>query len=82
VRVDLIDLTLRLHPPGAPDDVYHEWQAEVGLVDKWRAPWPMLLGQVGFMDEFTVTLSRHAAELAVEPRGAYDGRFPPTYLRR
>lgn len=82
VGVELIDLTLRLHPPDAPDDVYVEWLTEVGTVNEWRAPWPMVLGQVGFFDAFTVTMSRLSAELAVEDVTTYDARYPPGYLRR
>ena len=74
LRVRFVDLTLRLHAPGQPDD-YVDWHAEVGFVSHWRPTWPMLLGQVGFLDRFTVTMSRHAQRLAVEDHSEFDDRF-------
>jgi hypothetical protein len=82
VRVRFVDLTLRLHPPGGSDEEFVEWTSEVGFVSRWRSPWPMIVGQMGFLDQFTVTFSRHASEVAVEATDAYDARFPPPYLRR
>ncbi len=35
----------------------------------------MLLGSVGFLDRFTVTMSRFAQALAVEERTAFDERY-------
>ena len=35
----------------------------------------MILGQVGFLDQFTLTFHRGAATLAIEDRDAFDGRF-------
>jgi hypothetical protein len=26
------------------------WKAEVGMLDQWEPAWPVLLGQVGFLD--------------------------------
>jgi hypothetical protein len=68
------DVTLRLAPePGLPGV---EWQAEVGFFSAWTsAPWQVLLGQVGFFDQFTVTFSRHALQLAVEDVQAFDRRL-------
>jgi hypothetical protein len=40
-----------------------------------EAPWQVVLGQVGFFDQFTVTFSRQALRLAVEPVEAFDARF-------
>ncbi len=56
-----------------------DWPAEVGFVSHWLPTWPMLLGQVCFLDRFTATMSRHAQRLAVEDRSAFDDRFgvPP-----
>jgi hypothetical protein len=36
--------------------------------------YPVLLGQRGFFDEFTLTFSRHAQELMVEDVESYDAR--------
>ena len=68
------DVTLRLAPkPGQPGV---EWQSEVGFFSEWTsAPWQVLLGQVGFFDQFTVTFSRLALQLAVEEAHAFDRRY-------
>lgn len=75
VNVRFVDLTLRLHPPGGSDDDFSEWQAEVGFVHHWRPTWPILLGQVGFFDQFTVSMSRNAQAMAVEVWNTFDSRF-------
>jgi hypothetical protein len=62
-------------PRGDTDDVYVEWQAEVGFLQQWRPTWPMLVGQVGFFDQFTVTMSRFALQTAVEPADVFDARY-------
>jgi hypothetical protein len=69
-----VDVTLRLAPelelPGV------EWQAEVGFFSEWTsAPWQVLLGQVGFFDQFTVTFSRHALQVAIEDMPTFDQRY-------
>jgi hypothetical protein len=49
---------------------------EVGFFSAWTsAPWQVVLGQVGFFDQFTVTFSRQALRLAVEPVEAFDARL-------
>lgn len=76
VMVEFADASLRLMAPGeATDDVYVEWQAEVGFLQQWRPTWPMLVGQVGFFDQFTVTMSRFALQTAVEPADVFDARY-------
>lgn len=80
VTVEFADARLRLMAPSdAGDDVFVEWQAEVGFLHQWRPTWPMLVGQVGFFDQFTVTMSRFALQTAVEPTEMFDERFgvPP-----
>jgi hypothetical protein len=77
VEVWFVDLTLRLHPPGGADEDYVEWRAEVGFVHHWRPTWPILVGHVGFLDRFTVTMSRLAQQVAIEPADAFDQRFGP-----
>lgn len=69
------DVELRLHRPGDRDDEYVEWHAEVGFVSQWRPTWPVLLGQSGFFDQFTVTMSRHAQSLAIDGWEHFDSRF-------
>jgi hypothetical protein len=53
-----------------------EWQAEVGFFSEWTsAPWQVILGQVGFFDQFTVTFGRQALQLAIEEVEAFDQRY-------
>lgn len=68
------DVTLRLAPePGLPG---MEWQTEVGFFSAWTsAPWQVILGQVSFFDQFTLTFSRHALQVAVEEAAAFDQRY-------
>jgi len=49
--------------------------AELGFFDAWEPAWPAVLGQVGFFDRFTVTMSRQAMLLSIEDRDAFDERF-------
>lgn len=79
VEVRFADLSLRLHPPGGSDEEYVEWQAEVGFVHHWRPTWPILVGQVGFLDKFTITMSRLAQQVAVEAGEEFDRRFGVVY---
>lgn len=79
--VRFMDATLRLHPDGGDDDVFIEWHAEVGLIEQWRPTFQAVLGQIGFLNKFTVTLSRHAQEITVEDVATYDRRFPVKFLR-
>lgn len=75
VEVTFVEVELRLHAPRDPDEVI-TWRADVGFVPQWQAPFPIVLGQVGFLDQFTVTFHRGVAALAVEEWGAFDQRFP------
>jgi len=70
-----VDLRIRLLHPHGDDDHFIEWETEVGFLEHWRAPWPMLLGQHGFFDQFTVSMHRAAALTVVEEWGTFDQRF-------
>jgi hypothetical protein len=75
-RVGFAHATLALLPPKtAPPRQPIEWEAEVGFFNRWRPPWQLLLGQIGFFDRFTVTMHRHAQAVAVEGFDVFDGRF-------
>jgi hypothetical protein len=50
-------------------------QATVGFFTQWDPPWALLLGQVGFFDQFTVTMNRLSQALAMEAANEFDGRF-------
>jgi hypothetical protein len=52
-----------------------EWEAPVGFVDGWHSFGLVLLGNVGFLDHFTVTASRFSQAVAVEDRDGFDDRF-------
>jgi hypothetical protein len=47
----------------------------VGFVDHWRPTFVMILGQRGFFDQFTVTMSSFALHTAIEPVEEFDTRF-------
>ncbi len=74
VEVAFVGVELRLHAPHEPDEMI-TWHADVGFVPQWQAPFPIVVGQVGFLDQFTVTFHRGAATLAIEEWGAFDARF-------
>jgi hypothetical protein len=70
---------LRLYPSGE-DYPYREWQAPVGFIPNWHSYGLVLLGSVGFLDQFTVTASRFAQAVAIEDRDAFDERFGPVLI--
>lgn len=75
------EVTLRLyeHVRSVDEPPLAEWTAEVGFFKRWEPPWGVVLGQRGFFDRFTVTMSRFAMALALEDRDAFDARYeaPP-----
>lgn len=74
VEVAFAEVELRLHAPREPEEMI-TWKADVAFVPRWRAPFPVVVGQVGFLDRFTVTFHRGAATLAIEEWDAFDRRF-------
>jgi hypothetical protein len=77
-EVRLADIDLRLVPPDdRADEPPVEWQATVGFFTYWTdPPWLVLLGQLGFFDQFTVVMSRLAQRLAILDRDHFDIEFP------
>jgi hypothetical protein len=75
VKVRFVDLRIRLLAPDGDDDHFQEWETEVGFFDNWKPTFTVLLGQVGFLDQFTVTMSQLAKLTAVEPAPTFDERF-------
>lgn len=73
-EVRFADVELRLYAPEVGDELL-AWRCDVGFVPGWQAPFAMVLGQVGFLDQFTVTFHRGAATLAIEDWGTFDQRF-------
>lgn len=74
VDVMFAEIELRLHAPDRSEEVI-SWRADVGFVPGWQAPFPLVLGQRGFLDHFTATFHRGVAALAVEAWEAFDDRF-------
>lgn len=66
---------LRLHPADPTASYFLQWQAQVGFIGGWHGCSFVLLGGVGFLDQWTVTASRFAQAVAIEPRDAFDERF-------
>jgi hypothetical protein len=64
-----------LHPPEHVEIEPIEWEIEVGFIDNWRPLYPCILGNVGFIDQFTVTVNRFAQATALEHVAAFDDRF-------
>ena len=75
VEARFVTARLRLHHPSGDDDDFVEWEAEIGAVNNWRAPWQVLLGQDNFMSRFTVSMHRDAGLLVVEDYDEFDRRF-------
>ena len=73
--VNFVDMRIRLLHPQGDDNHFVEWEAEVGFPKHWRAPWPMLLGQHGFFDRFTISMHRGAGLTIIEEWNAFDERF-------
>jgi hypothetical protein len=77
--VAFADVTLRLCPPeelGSSVSPF-EWQTTVGFYSNWAdPPWVVVLGQVGFYDQFTVLMSRHSQRLAIYPTDHFDECHP------
>lgn len=74
VDVTFTEVELRLHAAHDADQ-FVSWRADVGFVPGWRAPFPFVLGQVGFLDRFTTTFHRGAGLLAIEDWEVFDSRF-------
>jgi len=74
--IRFLDLRLRLHAPGSEsDDQFIEWEDEVGFLESWKPTFALIVGQVAFMKQFTVTMSRHAQAVAIEHGETFDERF-------
>lgn len=73
-EVTFAEVELRLH---RADDATESigWRTDIGFVSDWQPPFAMVLGQVGFLDQFTVTFHRGAAALAIEEWTTFDDRF-------
>lgn len=75
VEARFMPVTAYLHPPMGVDLDLIAWDLDIGFIDGWRPLYPCILGNVGFLDRFTVTISRFAQATAVEPVETFDDRF-------
>lgn len=73
-EVRFFEVELRLYSPEMGDE-FTAWRCDVGFVPDWQAPFAMVLGQRGFLDQFTVSFHRGAAALAIEEWNVFDARF-------
>jgi hypothetical protein len=73
-EVTFAEVELRLYAPDAGEE-FMSWRCDVGLVPEWQAPFALVLGQVGFLDRFTVTFHRGSALMAIEDWSVFDARF-------
>jgi hypothetical protein len=73
--VNLLKTLIRVHPPDGALDEYVEWEAEIGVIEKWKPSWSGPLGQIGCFDRWTVTIQRAARTVVVEEMTAFDERF-------
>ena len=79
-----LDVSVQLLPPGIAladgsfdEATAHSWDAHVAFFSEWtNPPWSVVLGQVGFFDQFTVTFNRAAQALAITALEDFDERFP------
>ena len=67
-------VALRLHHH-VDSGTQRRWEASVGFVDGWHSFGLVLLGNVGFLDHFTVTANRFSQAVAIEERKCFDDRF-------
>lgn len=72
-----VEVGIELFPSvfGGAEPPIATWRAEVGFLETWTPAWPVLLGQKGFFDQFTITMHRSVPALAVEEWEAFDDRF-------
>lgn len=76
-EVAFAEVELQLLSPEIGNEVV-SWRCDIAFVPGWEAPFAMVLGQIGFLDGYTVTFHRGAAMLAIEEWDAFDARFQST----
>ncbi len=66
VRARYKTLDLRLHSPDAEQDGYREWRSKIGFVQNcWYTNGLLVLGQVGFFDQFAVAIGGPSQAVAI-----------------
>jgi len=72
VRARYKTIDLRLHSPDAADSGYREWRSKIGFVENcWYSNGLVVLGNVGFFDQFAVAIGGPSKAVAVEHPSAY-----------
>jgi hypothetical protein len=69
------DLSIVVVSPSGAEGV--EWTTEMTVCPKWpnHWPWQVVLGQEGFLDQFTLTFGSFGQEFALEPDLRFEERF-------
>jgi hypothetical protein len=90
--VRFADVTVHLAPPdievdagGFERDRTHSWQAHVAFFETWEnPPGSVVLGQIGFLNQFTVTMNRLSQAFAITDVNDFDQRYnsPPRLADR
>ena len=75
VEARFVEVQGFLHPPHRVNAEPVSWVLDVGFIDSWRPLYPCILGSIGFLNQFTVTMSRFAHTTAIEPLDVFDERF-------
>ena len=67
-------IDLRLHSPDAEQDGYRQWRqwrSRIGFVEDWPSNGLVVLGNVGFFDQFSVAIGGPSKAVVVEDPSAY-----------
>lgn len=56
---------LRLHSPNAEQYEYREWRSRIGFVEDWHSNGLVVLGGVGFFDQFIVAIGGSSQTVAI-----------------
>jgi hypothetical protein len=72
VRARYKTIDVRLHAPDAEQDGYREWRSRIGFVKNcWYSNGLVVLGNVGFFDQFMVAIGGSSQAVAVTDPGDY-----------
>ena len=64
VEATFVQVELRLYRDHGSDD-HITWYTDVGFIEPWDAEFYLILGQIGFYDQFTVTMNRRLLSVVV-----------------
>jgi hypothetical protein len=77
VTINLLPPDIELQEGGYDPARVRSFQTPVGFLSDWPSPpWSVVLGQNGFFDQFTVSMSRYSQAIAVSDVSDFDGRYP------